>query len=151
MAPIRYRKVVAYVTRLAHDGRTELLVFEHRDYPDSGVQVPAGTVEDGESIETALAREVLEETGRGDFRTVRMLAHSDWVHPTTGNTHERHVFHLEAPPDAPDEWQWTETSGDTLSGEDGYVFLYRWVPLDQVPSLAGALGDHLDTLRALLP
>ena len=151
MAPIRYRKVVAYVTRRSPDGRTELLVFEHRDYPDSGVQVPAGTVEEGESLENALAREVLEETGRDDFRPLLLIAHYEWVHPRTCNIHERHVFHLEAPPNVPDEWEWLETSGGTVSDEDGYVFLYRWVPLDQVPVLAGDLGDHLHTLRALLP
>jgi ADP-ribose pyrophosphatase YjhB (NUDIX family) len=148
---VRYLKVVAYVTRRTPGGRTELLVFDHRDHPEAGTQVPAGTVHDGESIEHALQREVLEETGRADLRPIRMLAHYDWVHPRTGNTHERHVFHLEAPPEVPDEWAWTETSGGELSDEHGYVFVYRWVPLDRVPPLAGGLGDHLDTLRASLP
>jgi ADP-ribose pyrophosphatase YjhB (NUDIX family) len=149
--PIRYLKVVAYVTRRTPGGRTELLVFDHRDHPDAGTQVPAGTVHEGEAIEDALAREVLEETGRSDLRPVRMLARYEWIHPRTGNIHERHVFHLEAPPDVPGGWSWTETSGGELSDEDGIVFVYRWVPLDRVPPLAGSLGDHLDALRALLP
>lgn len=147
MSQLCYLKVVAYVTRRAPDGRTELLVFDHRDHPDSGTQVPAGTVQEGEAIEDALLREVFEETGRDDFRPVRMLAHYDWVHPSTGNTHERHVYHLEAPPGVPDQWEWTETSGGEVSDEDGYVFVFRWVPLDDVPLLAGNLGDHLHTLR----
>jgi 8-oxo-dGTP pyrophosphatase MutT (NUDIX family) len=148
MPPVRYRKVVAYITRTTPNGSTELLVFDHRDYPDSGTQVPAGTVEEGESIEAALAREVLEETGRADLRPMRMLAHYDWVHPRTGNIHERHVFHLEAPPGVPDAWSWIETSGGGVSDEDGYVFVYRWVPLNDVPALAGHLGDHLEALKA---
>ncbi|MEJ2289387.1 MAG: HAD-IA family hydrolase [Deinococcales bacterium] len=44
--------VAAFVTRTP-DGGPQLLVFRH---PTAGVQVPAGTVEDGESIEAAAAR-----------------------------------------------------------------------------------------------
>jgi 8-oxo-dGTP diphosphatase len=151
MSPVRYLKVVAYITRRTPGGRTELLVFDHRDYPDAGTQVPAGTVEEGESIEDALVREVCEETGRDDLRVARMIARYDWTHPLTLNVHERHVFHLEAPPDVPDEWTWIETSGGEVSEEDGYVFVFSWVPLDGVPPLAGGLGDQLDALRGLLP
>ncbi|WP_411266749.1 NUDIX domain-containing protein [Enemella evansiae] len=54
------RKVVGYVV---HDRR--LLVFTHDQLPLDvlGVQVPAGTVEPGEPPESAVVREVLEETG----------------------------------------------------------------------------------------
>ena len=41
-------------------GVKELLVFKH---PTTGVQIPAGTVERDEDIETAVKREVYEETG----------------------------------------------------------------------------------------
>jgi len=34
------RRVLAYVTR-ERNGRTELLVFDHRDDPGAGTQVPA--------------------------------------------------------------------------------------------------------------
>lgn len=52
-------KVTAFITR-EHRGRRELLVFDH---DMSGTQVPAGTVEYGEALETAVLREVQEETG----------------------------------------------------------------------------------------
>ena len=52
------KKVVAYITR-----GDELLVFTHRDSPEAGVQVPAGTVEEGETLDAAVLREVHEETG----------------------------------------------------------------------------------------
>jgi 8-oxo-dGTP pyrophosphatase MutT (NUDIX family) len=64
-----YVKVTAFVTREGHKGR-ELLVFRH---PTAGVQLPAGSVEQGESPETAALREVAEETGLADIRVVSNL------------------------------------------------------------------------------
>lgn len=65
------RKVTAYVTRISEAGVPELLVFKPQDV---GVQVPAGTVEEGESYEFAADREVAEETGLTSFERVRFLA-----------------------------------------------------------------------------
>ena len=53
------QKVTAFITR-ERNGVKELLVFKH---PTAGIQIPAGTVEKGEDIETAVKREVYEETG----------------------------------------------------------------------------------------
>lgn len=53
------QKVTAFIIR-ERSGTKELLVFKH---PTAGVQIPAGTVEKGEDIETAVKREVYEETG----------------------------------------------------------------------------------------
>ena len=53
------QKVTAFIVR-ERDGVKELLVFKH---PTAGIQIPAGTVEKGEDIETAVKREVYEETG----------------------------------------------------------------------------------------
>ncbi len=53
------QKVTAFIVR--ERGRVkELLVFKH---PTAGIQIPAGTVEKGEDIETAVKREAYEETG----------------------------------------------------------------------------------------
>ena len=52
-------KVTALVTR-ERDAVKDLLLFKH---PTAGIQIPAGTVEDGETPETAVIREVFEETG----------------------------------------------------------------------------------------
>ena len=53
------QKVTAFIMRERDDVK-ELLVFKH---PTAGIQIPTGTVEDGEDIETAVKREVYEETG----------------------------------------------------------------------------------------
>ena len=53
------QKVTAFIVR-ERGGVKELLVFKH---PTAGVQIPAGTVERDEDIETAVKRETAEETG----------------------------------------------------------------------------------------
>jgi hypothetical protein len=45
-------KVLAYITR-TRNGQTQLLVFDHGDDPQAGTQVPAGTVEESETVEAA--------------------------------------------------------------------------------------------------
>jgi 8-oxo-dGTP pyrophosphatase MutT (NUDIX family) len=62
-------KVTAFVTRGTGEA-AELLVFRHGR---SGVQVPAGTVEADESPNSALLREVGEETGLTEVRLIRTL------------------------------------------------------------------------------
>lgn len=61
-------KVTACVLRIGESGQ-ELLVFKH---PTAGFQLPAGTVEKGETPEFAVVREVWEETGLS-ARVVRKL------------------------------------------------------------------------------
>lgn len=62
-------KVTAFVTREGEHGR-ELLVFRH---PTAGVQLPAGTIEPGETPEQAVLRELCEETGIDQAEIVRRL------------------------------------------------------------------------------
>ncbi|MDE0041029.1 MAG: NUDIX domain-containing protein [Candidatus Poribacteria bacterium] len=62
-------KVTAFVTR-ERNGVNELLLFRH---PTAGLQIPAGTVEKGETPETAVTREVYEETGLRDVKIEKSL------------------------------------------------------------------------------
>ena len=52
-------KITAFITRESADGH-DLLLFKH---PNAGIQILEGTVEDDETPEEAVLREVSEETG----------------------------------------------------------------------------------------
>jgi 8-oxo-dGTP pyrophosphatase MutT (NUDIX family) len=68
MSPI-VRKVTAFITQ-RRCGTDHLLLFRH---PTAGIQIPAGTVEDGESPEAAALREAREETGLQNVHIERYL------------------------------------------------------------------------------
>ncbi len=117
------QRVVVYVERAG-----ELLVFEHRDHPEAGAQVPAGGVLEDESLADAAVREVREETG------VRLDAE-----PTLLGSHEHldglgrpalsFFFRVHAPDGLPHAWRHVVSGG----GEDsGLVFDCRF---DTAPEL----------------
>jgi len=62
-------KVTAFVTRRRED-IVELLVFQH---PTAGLQLPAGTIDDGETPLQAVVREVFEETGLTSLGSVTSI------------------------------------------------------------------------------
>ncbi len=141
--PKRVKKALAYITN--RDG--ELLVFLHRDFPEAGLQVPAGTVADGEDPDAAALREVFEESGLKDARLVGLLGSYDWdARPDRDEIHERHVYHLELDGPAPSDWLHYEQ--DPSDGGAPIAFSFFWMRLDDPAlDLAGGQGDLLDKLR----
>ena len=135
-------KVVAYVVR-----GDRLLVFLHPLHPEVGLQVPAGTVEPGESPETALLRELREETGLSAFGEPAYLgaASVDMAQFGHAESHRRHFYRVPLAQEAPERWRHLETSGGTAPAE---LFEFFWVPLAPVPVLAADQGVLLDALRA---
>jgi ADP-ribose pyrophosphatase YjhB (NUDIX family) len=133
------RKAYAYVTREAV-GVSAVLAFRHRDYPEAGIQVPRGTVDDDEDPAATVVREVREECGLCDTRLIGLLAHDVEAQPDDPAWYwERFFFHLTAP-DAPDEWEHTVT-GD---GEDnGLVFSFFWLPRERLGDLWSGFGEYL--------
>lgn len=77
MDSVRLEKVTAFITRAGPAGR-ELLLFRH---PNAGIQLPAGTVEVGETPEQAVLREAAEESGLANLRMVRPLGSHEQVLP----------------------------------------------------------------------
>lgn len=107
---------------------SELLVFDHRDDPEAGTQVPAGGVLDGETPTMAAIREVLEETGielPGEPSLVGTHEHLDG----RGRPALSHFLRVDAPKGLPEAWEHV-VAGD---GDDrGLVFLCRF---DAAPKL----------------
>lgn len=72
MTPATLHKVTVFITRPAPAGGVELLLFQH---PDAGVQIPAGTVEEGETLDAAALREGREESALENLRLVRSIGY----------------------------------------------------------------------------
>ena len=85
------RKTFAYIT---HNNR--LLIFSHPLEPSAGLQVPAGSMLDGEAPEIAVLREAREETGLEYLRVVRFLGEicRDRADVRKAEIHHRFFFHL---------------------------------------------------------
>lgn len=136
-------KVIACITRV-RGGETQLLVFEHVDHPDAGVQVPKGTVEPGETLENAARREVREESGLTEIDGLEYLGRTTQV--AFGVEEEWNYFALHADGNCADREGWTyRVQG---SGEDeGMLFRYYWVPLTAELKLAGRQHDGFQFLK----
>jgi 8-oxo-dGTP pyrophosphatase MutT (NUDIX family) len=133
--PITRPRAVAYVIR---DG--DVLVFTHRPTPcteTAGLQVPGGTVHDGEDPAAAVVREVREETGL-DVEIVRPLG------TVTRGGRELHHFHVAPLGPTPDAWDHDERSdGDVPL----WTFSLFWLPVPVARrAIDHGMGDLLDLL-----
>ncbi|MGK8466503.1 NUDIX domain-containing protein [Nocardia cyriacigeorgica] len=73
-------RVAAYVIR--YRTTPQLLVFDHVGLPEAGTQIPAGGVHPGEALDTAVLREVAEETGLTNVSIAERIAVDDHPHPS---------------------------------------------------------------------
>ncbi|ARQ70964.1 NUDIX hydrolase [Streptomyces marincola] len=118
------QRPVALATAVNARGEV-LLLWRHRFITDSwGWEIAAGVVEDGESLEAAAAREMLEETG---WRPAGALRHLLTVEPSNGLSDARHHVY------------WSEGAEYMGHPEDDFESSRReWVPLKDVPELVAA-------------
>ena len=140
-------KAFAYLT---NGGR--LLVFTHADFPEAGLQVPAGTIQRDEPPEVAVVREVQEETGLSDFSEVAFLGSVEFDARPFGKSelHRRHFFHLPITGRVPETWRHYERHASD-GGTDPIAFDFYWLPIaDAAARLSlghGSLLGRLATAR----
>ncbi|WP_342514373.1 NUDIX domain-containing protein [Sporosarcina sp. FSL K6-1522] len=136
------RKVLAYITQ-EEDGERKILVFEQKDHPEAGLQVPGGTIERDEFLMDALYREIEEETGiTRDLLELQGKVNKTNYYPQDENiVYERNIFHLAYLGHESNDWEY-RVEGD---GKDaGMTFCHRWVPVKDLPKLAGNQGQDID-------
>ncbi|MEV6487565.1 NUDIX hydrolase [Actinoplanes sp. NPDC051633] len=113
-----------------------LLLWRHRFITDTwGWELPAGVVEDDETIEQAAARETIEETG---WRP-GALEHLVTVEPTNGLSDvQHHIF-------------WARGAEYVGEPADDFESTKReWIPLAQVPHLVSTGGIRAANAAAAL-
>ena len=138
------KKVLAYITR-GNGPDQQLLVYTMKDHPESGVQVPGGTIDRGELLMDALYREIEEETGiqKDDLVLIGKLAKNTYFPRHRDRKYERTIFQLEYRGDGPDQWEHTVT-GD---GKDqGLKLQIRWMPVCDIQGLAEKQDMAIDAL-----
>ena len=131
------RKACACLLREGAQG-TEVLVFDH---PFAGTQLPKGTVELGEQPESAVVRELAEETGvvatvtrsLGEWRRVTGAGPEEAGEP---EEHVWEIFEMRTAAAGHDAWRHAASGSEA---EQGLEFNCRWV------RLAGA-AEELDPL-----
>ena len=144
------RKAFAYITQ-----RMKLLVFEHVNAPEAGIQVPAGTIEDDEAPEDAALREAREETGLQDLSIARFLGEQirDMSDYGKQEIHHRYFYHLTCDEKLPEQWQHGERYPSDDNEHDGdfkHRFRFYWMELNQPLELIADHDFYMMKLRDLL-
>jgi ADP-ribose pyrophosphatase YjhB (NUDIX family) len=146
--PSLKRKVYAYIT---HADR--LLVFRHPFHPEAGIQVPGGTLNDGERPEDGVMREAVEETGLTDLSLIALLGiiERDMSDYGLDQTHCRYFYHLRSNGNPPERWRHGELHpSDGSPAPIAFEFFWAHLP-DGVPSLIADLDCMIPPLlRAML-
>ena len=95
MELLKKKKVICYLLR-KNNNDSEILVFDHRDYPEAGTQVVGGTVEDGENLLATMVREIYEEAGiRIKHEDLKKIGNTEYVRKDRHEVNDRTYFLIE--------------------------------------------------------
>lgn len=72
--------IIVLIRRQSHDGHEEVLLVHANSFRDNHYGLVAGFVETGETLEEAVHREVMEETGL-HIKNLRYFASQPWPYP----------------------------------------------------------------------
>ena len=138
----RKNKVLAYIYR-ENLGVREVLVFDHdepRDDSFENPQVPAGTLQENETLGEGLLREIFEEAGLKFDKPTHYLGAFDYKREEIGEIHHRHVFEFQTE-GLEESWTHVVSSNDE---DNGMTFHYYWLPINVAKEkLVGSMGDYL--------
>jgi 8-oxo-dGTP pyrophosphatase MutT (NUDIX family) len=141
---MKIQKVYAYITY-----EDQLLLFRHTRYPEAGIQVPGGTVEEGETPEEAVLREAREETGLNELSIRTYLGATEFDLSAVGSIgiHQRHFFHLLFNGIFQERWRHFEKTPSNGHPEP-IEFEFYWVKVpEDVPELIAEQGKFLSKLE----
>lgn len=129
-----------------------MLLFTHPDHPDAGIQVPAGTIEWGETPAEAALREAREETHLDCLEPGRWLGRDVFDANEIGRDelHDRWFWHITAAGDVPETWRHGEMFG--ANGSSAHIsFDFFWADLrEPLPDLIAGHDQFIPELRAEL-
>lgn len=128
-------KAFGYITR-EHEGQLQVLVFE-QNTEGAGIQIPKGTVEEGETPLEAVKREMFEVTGLSDL-VVKGLIAQDYFNHHSGLLQKRYFYHLTTN-EQRDSWKHYPTGVN----EAGLEFSFYWITDEQQVTLVNGHGDYL--------
>ncbi|SDC66397.1 NUDIX hydrolase [Shouchella lonarensis] len=144
METTEVKKALAYITRY-RDGEWQLLVYKHRDDPESDIHVPGGGVEKNEDEKEAAVREVFEETGLTNIEYVRRIGVYKYFSTYRNEYQRRFVYHFKEKEDGliPDRWEYVVK----CDGKDnGWVFQFFWLPIH---TIVGVNEDDCDKWQVI--
>ncbi|MFN8577740.1 MAG: NUDIX domain-containing protein [Candidatus Sericytochromatia bacterium] len=135
-------KVLAYIIN-----NKKLLVFNQPDYPEAGIQVVGGTVEDNEDIKSAIIREIEEETGLKNFTVISYLGKTERNMEDYGKdeTHIRHFFHVTTEENR--NKSWTHIEKFSSGSKNNILFNFYWIDFKDANNLILSHGELLDLIK----